>query len=942
MNRNTFIVLLIFLIFAVISFLTNILGPLVPDIIDSFDLSIGLAGFLPFSFFVAYGVMSIPSGVLIERYSEKRVLILGFVLAFIAALVFAFFPTFEIALLSLFTIGIGMAMLQVVINPLLRHTGGEEHFAFNSVLANFFFGLASFLSPLLYSAMVGNIHTDHTSGIFLIFNRLVTPELKWVSLYWVFAVTCILMIVVIASIRFPKVELKADERMDTGAAFRDLLKNKIVWLYFIGIFCYVGTEQGIANWMSKFLQLYHGLDPATDGATAISYFWGLITLGCFLGLFLLKAFDSRSVLIAFAFGAIVTLGFALFGSAGISVIAFPITGFFLSIMWSVVFSLGMNSVPHHHGTFSGILCTGIVGGAVVPLIIGGIAELTGLRMAMITLFITLGYILGVGIWANPLINNATIKNWSELFRIKASQLIYQLKAIPMNSLPVVDLLIIIAYLGAMIGVGVYFSRKNNTTDQFTKASGHIQGWALGLSLYATFLSSNTFLGVPGKAFGSNWNSFVFSLSMPFAAWIAARYFVPFYRKSGEISAYTHLEKRFGPWARTYAMLCFVLTQLARMGSIFFGIALTLQALTGIDMRTIMIVSGLCIIIYTMLGGMEAVIWTEVAQGIIKTIGAIVVLGIIISEMKNGFNDILIIGDSDNKFSLGSFSLTDFSSSTFWVVFLYGFFINLNNFGIDQNYVQRYHTAKTEKEAVRSVWLCVYWYLPVSLVFFFIGTALYAYFQQHPELIAAVKEQVALEKNVPISALTPADYGDKVLPHFMVTRVPHGLLGLIIAAILSAAMSTISSGMNSSATVFLKDIYQRYINKDISPRKEMWVLYIATGTMGLLAISTGIIMMGVKSILDLWWQLAGIFAGGMLGLFLLGMTVRRAGNEAAKLATIIGVLVIMWMTFSAMLPDDLERWRNPLHINMVIVVGTLAIFLFGVLISRIKPTHKGDV
>jgi SSS family solute:Na+ symporter len=426
--------------------------------------------------------------------------------------------------------------------------------------------------------------------------------------------------------------------------------------------------------------------------------------------------------------------------------------------------------------------------------------------------------------------------------------------------------------------------------------------------------------------------------MPFAAWIASKYFVPFYRGSGEISAYTHLEHRFGPWARTYAMVCFVLTQLARMGSIFFGIALTLQALTGIDMRTIMLVSGICIIAYTMLGGMEAVIWTEVAQGIIKTIGAMVVLGIVIFEMENGFSDIITIGTSDDKFSLGSFNMTDFTTSTFWVVLLYGFFINLNNFGIDQNYVQRYHTAKNQNEASRSIWLCVYWYLPVSMVFFFIGTALYGYFQQHPELIETVKQQVAIEKGVSPDALTAADYGDKVLPHFMVTKVPHGLLGLIIAAILSAAMSTISSGMNSSATVFLKDIYQRYIDRNITPRKEMLVLYVATATMGLLAIVTGIVMIGVQSILDLWWQLAGIFAGGMLGLFLLGMISKSADNAVGKLATAIGIAVILWMTFSNFIPDKYAVLRNTLHMNMVIVIGTLSIFLSGVLISRFrKPT-----
>ncbi|MEA5404868.1 sodium:solute symporter [Arcicella sp. DC2W] len=513
----------------------------------------------------------------------------------------------------------------------------------------------------------------------------------------------------------------------------------------------------------------------------------------------------------------------------------------------------------------------------------------------------------------------------------------------MKNLPFFDLAIIIIYLIGMVLVGFYFSRKNKNAEQFTTASGKIPGWAIGASIYATFLSSNTFLGVPGKAFGSNWNAFVFSLSMPLAAWVASKYFVPFYRNTGEVSAYTHLEHRFGAWARTYAVVCFLLTQLARMGSIFFGIALSLQALTGYSMEVIMLVMGVCIIIYTVLGGIEAVIWTEVVQAVIKTFGAILILYLIISEMQGGVGKIIDIGVSNNKFSLGSFS-PDFVDSSFWVVLLYGFFINLNNFGMDQNYIQRYHTTTSVKEASKSLWLCVWLYVPASLIFFVIGACLFAYYQVNPELIEAIKHQVALERlpnaspteiQAMMATLQPADYGDKVMPHFMVTKIPAGLMGLIISAILSAAMSTISSGMNSSATVFSVDIYQRYISKNNSEKKQMNLLHIATVVFGLLGMGTGIAMIGVKSILDVWWQLSGIFAAGMLGLFLLGIISRQTKNHEAFLATIIGILVIIWMTFSSNLPEEYAFLRNTLHKNMIIVIGTLSIFLTGILITKLK-------
>lgn len=519
----------------------------------------------------------------------------------------------------------------------------------------------------------------------------------------------------------------------------------------------------------------------------------------------------------------------------------------------------------------------------------------------------------------------------------------------MHELPKFDLLIILIYLLAMVFVGVWFSRKNKSSEQFTKASGTIPGWAVGISLYATFLSSNTFLGVPGKAFGSNWNSFVFSLSMPLAAWIAVKYFVPFYRAIGGVSAYSHLEKRFGSWARTYTMICFLLTQLARMGSIFFGIALSLQALTGIDMTTIMLVMGVCIIVYTVLGGMEAVIWTEVAQGILLTLGGLLILYLLIVKVEGGTSTIIDIGLKDHKFSLGGFGF-DFVGPSFWVILLYGFFINLSNFGMDQNYVQRYHTASSSKEASKSVWLCVKLYIPISLLFFIIGTGLYAYYDQNPELTQVLKMQAASEvlpadasgrevKEV-AATLQSEDYGDKVMPHFMVNMLPVGLLGLVVSAILAAAMSTISSGMNASATVFTEDIYKRYINPNCSNQKTLKVLFVSTAIFGVLGIFTGISMIGVKSILDVWWELSGIFAGGMLGLFLLGiMSKTTTGKEASK-AVLLGVLVILWMTFSYLLPEDYAFLKYPLHANMIIVVGTLVISIFGLLFSRSKGKSLG--
>jgi len=412
MNRNYYIVSFLLLIYFVISLLTNILGPLIPDIISGFGLSLTMAAFLPFSFFIAYGVMSIPSGWMVEKQGEKTVIIAAFAMAFIGAILFAVFPFYPVALSSLFIIGLGMAMLQVAINPLLRVTGGEEHFAFNAVLAQLVFGLASYASPQVYSYLVMNLKNSSgaTNLVINTLGKVVPAQLPWISLYWVFAVVTIGMVLLTTFVRFPKIERKADEKAGAWLTYKSLFRNKTVVLYFLAIFAYVGTEQGIANWISKFLSDYHGLNPQSAGADVVSWFWGLLTAGCLLGLLLLKILDSRKLLIWFSIGAIVSLTVALFGSVDVAIICFPLTGFFASVMWSIIFSLALNSLEKHHGSFSGILCTGIIGGAIVPLVIGWLGDLLGLRFGMLFLYLMLGYILSIGFWARPLIANATIAN----------------------------------------------------------------------------------------------------------------------------------------------------------------------------------------------------------------------------------------------------------------------------------------------------------------------------------------------------------------------------------------------------------------------------------------------------------------------------------------------------------------------------------------------------
>jgi SSS family solute:Na+ symporter len=560
-----------------------------------------------------------------------------------------------------------------------------------------------------------------------------------------------------------------------------------------------------------------------------------------------------------------------------------------------------------------------------------------------------------------------------------------------------DWIVLATYFVATMSIGFYFWRRSRTTEGFTAAGRSLPGWVCGLSIFATYLSSISYLALPGKSFADNWNPFVFSLSIPIATWIAVRWFLPYYRSSGEVSAYALLEHRFGVWARMYASVFYLLTQIARMGVVMYLMALPLAVIFGWDIRLIIVFTGVSVTIYSFVGGIIAVIWADAIQALVLMAGAVICLAVMLFGVEGGPVQVFSTAAAAGKFSLGQFGAGvdqgrvwfDASSATFLVVLLYGVFINLQNFGIDQSYIQRYIASSSDREARKSLWLGGILYVPVSAVFFLIGTTLFVYYhaEQHERELPEVKQMVArqrlmqrgvypqyenADKSVPsadyqrvlnaeAAQLTDQDIGDRVFPHFIAKHLPPGLTGLLIAAVFAAAMSTVSTSLNSSATLLMSDYYRRFFRPRATEKQCMFALYVSTIAWGILGTGMALILVKLtESALDIWWTLSGIFGGGMCGLFLLGMISRRARNPAAVTGVIVGVLVILWMSLPKLIDYLLSQpagsqagqlglrlqqqttgWLSPFHAFMVPVVGTLTILLVGLLISRLINSENSQ-
>ena len=509
---------------------------------------------------------------------------------------------------------------------------------------------------------------------------------------------------------------------------------------------------------------------------------------------------------------------------------------------------------------------------------------------------------------------------------------------------VIDWAILAVYFAGTLLMGLAFSRKASSVEGFTAAGRSLPGWVCGLSIFATYLSSISYLALPGKSFAGNWNAFVFSLAIPPAAWIAVRYFVPYYRKSGEVSAYAALEHRFGVWARVCVAIFYLLTQIARAGVVMYLMALPMQVLLGWDIRWLIVGTGLAVTAYSMVGGIVAVIWADAVQAIVLMVGAVACLAMMLWAVPGGLNGVLDLARPAGKLSLGSTSLTDFTSPTILVVLLYGLVENLKNFGIDQSYVQRYIAADSDAAARRSLWLGGLLYVPVSALFFMIGTTLWTYHQTHAAELPAVRQTVARQRILQrgeeptpprvtelAATLGPDDIGDRVFPQYIVTHLPAGLRGLLIAAVFAAAMSTVSTSLNSSATLVLEDFTRRFIRRDIGEIAAMRVLRTATAAWGVLGTGTALLLVRTtQSALDVWWTLSAVFGGGMVGLFLLGIATKTRPLPAA-IAAAAGLATIAALVFT---PPDSGLWYAKLHSFMTAVVGTIVILSVGPMLNRL--------
>lgn len=442
-----------------------------------------------------------------------------------------------------------------------------------------------------------------------------------------------------------------------------------------------------------------------------------------------------------------------------------------------------------------------------------------------------------------------------------------------------DWALLALYLAAMVGVGVFFSRKQVHTRSYFLANQRIPWWAAGISIFATSISALTFMAIPALVYQRDWVYFLGNMMIVPIAPVIIYFYLPFYRRLGITSAYEYLEKRFGIGARLVGSSSFLLYQLGRMGIVVYLPALALSAVSGIDVYLCIVVMGVLATLYTALGGIEAVIWTDFIQVIVLVGGALLSFVIIAGQVPDGLAGVVHMGLKANKFHAVN-PTWDIATASVWVVVVGNFFKFLIPYSSDQSVVQRYLTTTDEKMAARSIWTNAWLSVPAWFVFFALGTALWAFFKTHP------------------SELDPLSRTDEILPWFIVRELPMGLAGIVIAALFAAAMSSLDSGMNSMATAITTDFYQRF-QPSASQRASLWVARAATAVLGVTGTSFAIYMAYLQSA-SVWNQflkVMGLFGGGLGGLFMAGIFTRRTSSRGALVGFCASALALYWVQAS---------------------------------------------
>jgi SSS family solute:Na+ symporter len=494
----------------------------------------------------------------------------------------------------------------------------------------------------------------------------------------------------------------------------------------------------------------------------------------------------------------------------------------------------------------------------------------------------------------------------------------------MSRLHFIDYCIILVVLGITLYLGFRFSKKQNTTENYFLSKGNFPSWALGLSLLSTLISSVTFLGYPAQGFSSNWILLVQGLMVPVVLAGTIWFIVPLYRKVIGLSTYEYFEKRFGGFARYYSSFSFILRQFAGMGTVLFLIAVAISSMTGIKPVVILAVVGLILIIVNLKGGMQAVIWLDVFQGFMLFASGIICLGILLFSIKGGIPEALRVATENKRAGFGPYELK-LTQLTLIVMVINGAFYAIQKYGTDQTVVQRYLTAKTDKSAIRASLLGISLTIPIWTMFMFIGTALFVFYKQH--------------------ALPAGTKAESVFPYFMMTQLPAGILGFIVAALISAAICSLSADLNSLAAVGVQDYYKKL--KPNRPDSQ----YLGVGKLivviaGLIAAGIGCLYLltGNEGVLGVVFTLYAIFSGGIVGIFLLGLFSARANRQGVNIGIIACILFTAWAFLTSTpvgvrekkLLLDFGKYNFTHHILMLGVYSHLVVIGVGYIASLFFP------